>query len=80
MQIGMEPVVIDWTKEEPKMAQNNSRYLFIANNSIFKPIVQYFFSQIIAVKECYLMINSEKKSFYRFQNIPKNANLVVKPL
>ena len=42
MQIGMEPLVIDRAKEEPKMGQNNSAY-FISNNSIFKSIMQYFF-------------------------------------
>ena len=37
-QTGMEPLVIDWTKKQP--------FMFIANNSIFKTIMQYCFSQI----------------------------------
>ena len=41
MQIGMELLVIDWAKEEPKMAK-----IIQFNNSIFKSIMQYFFSQI----------------------------------
>ena len=40
--------------------------MFIANNSIFKSIMQYFLARSIALKECYLMMNFEKKnSFYR---------------
>ena len=40
--------------------------MFIANNSIFKSIMQYSFSQINkkikgVLKECYLMMNFEKK-------------------
>ena len=55
--------------------------MFTADNSIFKLIMQYFFSaRSIALKEFYLMMNIEKNSFYRFQNIHKNANLMVKPL
>ena len=34
------------TKEEPKMGQIIRLFMFIANNSIFKSIMQYFFSQI----------------------------------
>ena len=41
MQIGMEPLIIDWAKEEPKMGQ--IIFMFIADNSIFKSIMQYFF-------------------------------------
>ena len=53
----------------------------IADKSIFKSIMQYFLARSIALMECYLlMTNSEKNSFYRFQNIRKNANLMVKPL
>ena len=54
--------------------------MFIADNSIFKSIMQFFSARSIALKECYLMMNFEKKSFYRFKNIRKNANLMVKPL
>ena len=42
-------------------------FMFIADNSIFKSIMQFFFSaRSIALKEFYLMRNFEKKSFYRF--------------
>ena len=44
MQIGMEPLVIDWAKEEPKMGQ--IIWHIYVYNSIFKSIMQYFFSQI----------------------------------
>ena len=40
--------------------------MFIANNSIFKSIMQYFLARSIALKECYLMMNFEKNSFYPF--------------
>ena len=45
MQIRMEPLVIDWAKEEPKMGQiiRHILNMFIADNSIFKSIMQYFF-------------------------------------
>ena len=45
-QIRMELLVIDWVKEEAKMAKI-IRYLFmfIVNQSIFKSIVRYFFGQ-----------------------------------
>ena len=41
--------------------------MFIADNSIFKSIMQYFLAISIALKECYLMMNFEKDSFYRFK-------------
>ena len=44
MQIGMEPLVIDWAKEEQKMEQI-IRHIY-ADNSVFKSIMQYFVSQI----------------------------------
>ena len=44
-----------------------SIFMFIADNSIFKSIMQYFFSAIsIALKEFYLMMKFEKNSFYHF--------------
>ena len=44
----MEPLVIDWAKDEAKDGENNSGiFTFIANNSIFKSIdYAIFFSQI----------------------------------
>ena len=40
MQIGMELLVIDWAKEEPKMGQIIWHiFMFIANKSIFKSII-----------------------------------------
>ena len=44
MQSGIEPLVIDWAKEEPKMGQI-ILHIYV-HNSIFKSIMQYFFSQI----------------------------------
>ena len=64
MQIGMELLVIDWAKEEPKMGQKFGIFMFIADNSIFKSIMQFFFSQKIALKEFYLMMNFEKKNHF----------------
>ena len=46
MQIAIEPLVIDWAKEEPKMGQIIRHIYVVADNSIFKSIMQYFFSQI----------------------------------
>ena len=43
MQIEIEPFVIDWAKEEPKMGQIIRHIYVIADNSIFKSIMQYFF-------------------------------------
>ena len=40
--------------------------MFIANNSIFKSIMQYFLARLIALKECYLMMNFEKKIILLF--------------
>ena len=54
--------------------------MFIADNSIFESIMQFFVARSIVLKECYLMINFEKKSLYRFQNIRKRANLMGKTL
>ena len=72
MQIGMESLYTEWAKEEPKMGQI-IRYIYvIANNSIFKSIVKYF---VINSAEGIL-----KNSFYRFKNIVRNANVMVKPL
>ena len=64
----MEPLVIDWAKEEAKMARIVRNILFIANNSVFKSIIQQvFLARSIVLKECYLMMNfEEKKSFYSF--------------
>ena len=39
----MEPLVIDWAKEE---AKSFVIFVFIANKSIFKSITSYFFSQV----------------------------------
>ena len=46
MQSGIEPLVIDWAEEEPMMGQIIRIFMSIADNSIFKSIMQYFFSQI----------------------------------
>ena len=35
--------------------------MFIDDNSIFKSIMQFFSARSIALKECYLMMNFEKK-------------------
>ena len=44
MQSGIEPLVIDLAKKEPKMGQIIRHiFMFIADNSIFKSIMQYFF-------------------------------------
>ena len=38
-QIGMEPLAIDWAKEEAKIARIVLNIHFIANKSIFKSII-----------------------------------------
>ena len=40
MQIGMQPLVIDWAKEEPNMAKIIRHVYVYAKNSIFKSIMQ----------------------------------------
>ena len=40
MQIGMEPLAIDWAKKEPKMGKQFGIFMFIADNSILKAIMQ----------------------------------------
>ena len=62
----MEPLVIDWAKEEAKMARIVFNIMFIANKSIFKVDYKIFLGRSIALKECYLMINFEKNSFHSF--------------
>ena len=42
----MEPLVINWANEEAKMAKIIRHIYVAANNSIFRSIMQYFFSQI----------------------------------
>ena len=54
--------------------------MFIANNSIFKSIMQYFFSQINSAEGVLPNDAFGKNSFNSFQNICKNANLMVKPI
>ena len=70
MQIGMEPLVIDWAKEEPKMGQI-IRHIYVCISMLL--IIQFlsrscniFSARSIALKEFYLMMNFEKKSFHRF--------------
>ena len=59
----MQALVIVWTKEKAKMAKIIRHIsMFIANNSIFKSIMQ-FFSQINSTE---WVMNFEKNSFYRF--------------
>ena len=45
-------------------------FLFIANNSVFKSIIQYFLARSIALKERYLMMNFEKKIILPFLKYP----------
>ena len=55
--------------------------MFIANNSIFEWIMQYFFSQINCAEG--VLPNDEfrkKINGTGFKNIRKNVNLMVKPL
>ena len=47
MQIGMEPLVIDWAKEEPKDGANNSAYLcLLLIIQFLSRLCNIFFSQI----------------------------------
>ena len=54
--------------------------MFIANNSIFKSIMQYSFSQINSAEG--VLPNDEfwKNFILPFFHTSKNANLMVKPL
>ena len=46
MQSGIEPPVIDGPKKNQRWVKQFGIFTFIADNSIFKSIMQYFFSQI----------------------------------
>ena len=42
----MEPLVIDWAKEEARMARIVRKFMFISNNSILNRLYNIFFNQI----------------------------------
>ena len=69
MQIGIEPLVIDWAKEEPKMGQIISAYLcLLLIIQFLSRLCNIFFSaKSIALKEVYLMMNFEKIHFTVFK-------------
>ena len=46
MQIGMEPLFIDWTKEEPKMGQIIQRICLLLIILFLSRLCNIFFSQI----------------------------------
>ena len=72
---------MDWAKEEPKDGANNSAHLCLLLIIPFlSRLCNNFLARSIALKEYYLMMNFEKKIILPFQNIRKNANLMVKPL
>ena len=63
-----------------KDGENNSAYLcLLILIQFLSQLGNIFLAISIALKECYLAMNFEKNSFYRFQNIRKNVNLMVKP-
>ena len=64
----MEPLVIDWAKEEVINAESRSEYscLFLIILFLSRLYNNFFFARSIALKECYLMVNFEKDSFYSF--------------
>ena len=41
----MEPLLINWANEEAKMAKIIRHIYVIANNSIFRSIMQYFLAR-----------------------------------
>ena len=64
MQMGMKALVIGWTKEEQDMGQI-IRHIY-AMIKFLSQLCNIFLARSIALKQCYLMMNYEKKSFYRF--------------
>ena len=64
--IGMEPLVIDWAKEVKmaKIVYNFHSYCLLFYFDVDH--VMLFSARSIALKECYLMMNSEEKLFYSF--------------
>ena len=67
MQIKMQPLVIDWAKEEAKMAKIISAYLcLLLRIQCLSRLCNIFLARSIALKECHLMMNFEKNSFCRF--------------
>ena len=61
MQIGMELLVIDWAKEEPKMGQIIRHiYVYWFNFQFLSRSCNIFSARSIALKEYYLTMNFEK--------------------
>ena len=80
-QIGMEPFVIDMTKDKAKMARIvRNIFMFIANNSIFKSIINNFFNQVNSAERVLPDDKFWEKFILLFLKIRKNTNLMVKPL
>ena len=66
MQIGMEPLVIDWAKEEPKMGQMIWHLCLLLIIQFLGRLYNFFSARSIALKEFYLMLDFQKNSLYRF--------------
>ena len=63
MQIGMEPLVIDWAKEEANRANNSAYLRLLLIIQFLSRLCNTFLARTIALKECYLM-NFEKKNHF----------------
>ena len=68
-----EPGKLEWKhllltepKKERKWRKSFVIFMFIANNSIFKPIMYNFLARSTALKKCHQMMKSEKSSFFNF--------------
>ena len=62
----MEPLVIDWAKEESKMARIVRDIHFYCQFYFLTDYIIIFSARSIALRECYLMMNFEKNSFHSF--------------
>ena len=71
MQSGIEPLVIDWAKEEPKMGQRRTKDLcLLLIIQFLSRLCNIFSARSIALKEYYQMMNSEKKFILPFLKYP----------
>ena len=60
MLIGMEPLVIDWAKEEPKVGQIIWHICLLLIIQFLSRLCMIFSARSIVLKEFYLMMNFEK--------------------
>ena len=69
-QIGMEPLVIDSAKEEAKMAKIIRHLCLLLVINFLSRLCNIFLARSNALKECYLVMNFQKKIVLPFLRYP----------